>query len=144
MLWDDRIFSFEDEEKKKELNLYSWFAVETLLATEGSPSDWYTYDEIESENINYIGLRDGMYGYVNYDKVIHLIEMSDYYEEIKKLIGLSGYEFSINITITDGSENNSAFIGYKGDCSKTTRITRFATDNKKRIYKINYEGCIAK
>lgn len=141
MLWDDRSFSFEQQEEKKELRLYSEYAMEALLSSEGLPKDWHE-DDINESKISSLGLKDGRYNHIDYEKAQALLEAEDSYEKIKNLLGLAGYEFMLNITKHEGNETDTKALEHNEECRSTHRINRLATDYKDRIYKIKFEGCI--
>jgi len=148
VLLDDKSLAINEEEPKKELEIYTRHAVEALMNTEGFPQDWHELDGINASEISSIGLREGRYGYLDEEKLDKLMKSGEYYDAIKKLLGLTGpnFEFKFNVTIYDTNhiKIDEKNMGYDGDCSKLLILNRLARDYDGRIYKMKFAGCIVK
>ncbi|MFW6013754.1 MAG: hypothetical protein ACOCZ6_04515 [Nanoarchaeota archaeon] len=148
VIWDNRGIEFQENEPKKDIELYSRYAVEALLTTPGYPEDWYEFDTLNSSEINSIGFKDGRYGFIDYRKVQQLMESNESYDEIKKLLGFRGpgYEFSLDIFVysEERIQEDKLKLGFEGKCSTSLVIKRLARDYEGRLYKLKFEGCIAK
>ncbi len=146
MIWDSHGVAMEKQHERQELETYSRYAMEALLSTEGQPDDWEELEEISMDNIHSLGIMSGRYSYVDYNKVVRLMNSHEDYDEIKRLIGMDapGYEFKLEITIYNKNHAvlNSLELGYNGECITEMRMQRLAKGYNGWLYNLKFTGCV--
>ena len=96
-LWEYSTRKAEDADIKRDINLHARYAMESLLLTSGNPAQWDTFIAVNTTTISTLGIATRPYE-ASGAKLVRLVARNATdYEEYKRLLGLSGYEFQLRV-----------------------------------------------